>query len=794
MTLDRNNPGNRFNPQDPEAVEQVQADVRVRVPLNVPGQVLDSALRPETIQNRTWEAVHPADLGQILLNAIRNGQVSPAIVTQVWKRQPWRMLDVFDSVLDRSTPMYARLLEWRTIAQTNPAFEPNFKALNVDLVQRMEALRQGLEAFLNTQQASRQHLEGLMGRRSSNWIDGVWRDYRRSINFQRDPALSAGLLVGGVMVGMWLIRGRSRMARWARFGAGFTIFAAFLRKTYGITITEDLIARPLEQWGAPQMANAVRVFRDTLRAPFMGTEQRGSAVALIEHRLNVNGNDERTMLAGILRMSPGRFVTAYNAAKRASLGTAGATQLPEEVRELIREFQRNHQIADHLSGLNDNEKLRVFLRVADKYLAALGEGRDPQRGLAFLEGNFVSGRAYQVMIARANARRLRDGTLRADAQAITDVEGLQTASDAAASPVSDVNMLDVYLATAGDDFWRGLEGFQSVEARRARELRDALLSTARQGRDVVVSAATTVRDFVLNDVPRFFTDEVWPRAQSLAEAAWPRLKDFGQWVDTQQYQFRKNTEIGRLLETLAGGAVDAGSEVISVSGREMKKLAVWVSWKRLGNRIGTTDFNDWQTRMLSQATAQAGAPTIRMNLTQPADALVWRSLHDLGIVQVQNRSALDGTPTEVVVSNAEMRKFTEWLTLLSDVISTVGRPTLTFPPAGTPAPLPTPSAAPTTTPLNVPLLVGDLQTRINTLGFPSVMFRAHPSLPGTIEYVEAALTFTPPAPTDANRVIAQSVATDLQGKTALQIHNAYTAWLTRPAARLNERDPLTYVP
>lgn len=801
MTLEQDNAGRELPPEEQDATKQLsQAEVRVRVPINVPGQVLDSALSPESIQNRTWEAVHPADLGQILLNAIRNGQTSPAAVTQLWPRQPWRMLEVFENVLDRNTPMYARLVEWRTVAQTNPAFEPNFRALNVDLVQRMEALRQGLAAFLNAQQASRQQLEGLMARRPANWIEGVFRDYRRAINFQKQPATSAGLLIGGVMLGMWAIRGRSRMARWVRFGAGFTIFATFLKQTYGITITEDLIARPLEQWGAPQMANAVRVFRDTLRAPFMGTEQQGSAVALIEHRLNVNGNDERTMLAGILRMSPGRFLTAYNAAKRASLGTAGATQLPEEVRELIREFQRNHEISGHLAGLNDNEKLRVFLRVADKFLGALPEGRDPQRALAFLENNFVSGRAYQVMIARANARRLRNGTTVVDAQASTNVEALQTASDAAASPVSDVNMLDVYLATAPDDFWNGpngLQGFQSVQARRARELREALFAAARTTRDTVVSGAQTARDFVLNDVPRFMTDTVWPRVQSLAEAAWPRIQDFGQWVDNQQYNFRKNTEIGRLLESMAGAVGDIAGETITVSGREMKKLSVWVAWKRLENasRITDADLNDWSGRMLAQIAAQASAGTLTFNLTQPQDSVIWKNIHDLGIARVDNREQINAAAgTQVRISATEMRKLIDWLTVLSDVINTVGRPTVTLPTPAAPNPLPTAPGAPSTGPIDVPTLVGDLNTRINTLGFPSVTFRADPSQPGRIEYVESALTFAPPAPTDPDRVIARSLASDLQGKTAQQIHDAYTRWQARPAARINQRDPLNYTP
>ncbi len=669
MTIDTPFKGVPNQPTGDDGVaEQVNAETIVRIPIDVPGQVRDSALSVESIQNRTWEEVRPADLGQVLLNAIRSGQIQPAVVTQLWPRQPWRMLEVFGNVLDQTSPMYARLLEWQAVGQTNPAFEPNFRALNVDLVDRMEALRSGLEAFLNAQQNSRQHLESLMSRRSSNWLDGAFRDYRRTINFQRDPALSAGLLIGGVMVAGWLIKSKTRFAGWARLGLGFTVLAIFLKKNYGIQISEDLLARPLEQWGAPQMANAVRVFRDMLRAPFMGTSQQGSAVALLEHRLKINGEEERATLAGILRMRPGQFLNAYNAAKRASLSPSGATQLPPEVTDLIREFQRNRGISDQFSGLNDNEKLRVFLKVADKYLVSLGQGADPQRALGFIENNFVTGQGYRVLIARANARRLRDGSLRADTQVTTEIEALETASDAAGSPMSDVTMLDISLATAGDDLWEGLRDFQSVEARRARELREGLIAAARGTRDTIVSGATDIRDFVLQDALPYLKEDAWPRVQRFAEEeAWPALKDLGRWADNKQYTFRKETDIGRLLEDLVGTTASASVEGIKISGREVKKLSVWVAYKRIeGTGVSFNNFKLWEaeTRRTIEETSD-GTVTIPLN---PAEnnTPIWRALHDLEIATIDNRDELgNGTDaastTNITLSRAQATRLLAWL-------------------------------------------------------------------------------------------------------------------------------------
>ncbi|MBP9750727.1 MAG: hypothetical protein KBC95_02665, partial [Candidatus Peribacteraceae bacterium] len=662
---------------DRDALEHAAAEVTVRVPVETGRlEVRDSALAIEGIRNKTWEEVHPAELGRVLLNAINEGRIAPATVTQLWPRQPWRMLEIFEPILSRETPMYQKLIEWRDVGQNNPSFEPNFRALtdNAAVVQRMEAMMAGLNAYLATQQASRQHRESLTARRSSNWIDGVWREYRRSINFQRDPALSAGLVIGGVMVGMWFLRDKSNFARWARRGAAFTVLAVFLRQRYGIQITEDLIARPLEQWGAPQMANAVRVFRDTLRAPFVGRDQAGSSIALIEHRLGLSGNDERTMLAGMLRMSPGKFINAYNAAKRAQLSSNGTTQLPDEVRELIREFQRNHVLADHVSGLPDAEKLRVFLKVADKFLATLPEGRDPQRALSFLESNFVTGRAYRLMAARANARRNRDGSLAVDATVTTDVEGLQTAAEA--TPNSDVTMLDVFLATAPDDFWNGpnsLQGFQSVEARRARELRDALFATARRGRDLAVSGFNATRDFVLTDVPRFFTETAWPRIQAAAEAAWPTIRDVGQWANETQYSFRKNTAVGQLLEQMAGVVSSTVGETITVSGREMRKLSVSVAWKRVegslaaravpGEITSIRDSSIWGRDTL-RILESDGAATLPLGTGSNRDRNLacWRAMHDLGIIALGNRATLDApATTEAIVPATEREKLKLWL-------------------------------------------------------------------------------------------------------------------------------------
>lgn len=793
---------------DRDALEQASAEVAVRIPITTGRlEVRDSALAIEGIHNRTWEEVHPAELGRVLLNAINEGRIAPATVTQLWKRQPWRMLELFEPILSRETPLYQKLVEWRDVGQNNPAFEPNFRALNGEVVQRMDAMMAGLNAYLDTQQASRQHRESLTARRSSNPIDDLWRNYRKTIDFQRDPALSAGLVIGGVMVGMWFLRDRSNFARWARRGAAFTVLAVFLRQRYGIQITEDLIARPLEQWGAPQMANAVRVFRDTLRAPFVGREQAGSSIALIEHRLGLGGNDERAMLAGILKMSPGRFITAYNAAKRATLASSGTTRLPDEVREMIREFQRNHLISDHLNGLNDAEKLRVFIKVADKFLATLPEGRDPQRALSFLESNFVTGQAYRTLIARANARRTRDGRVVASAEVQTDVEGLQTAAEA--TPNSDISMLDVFLATAPDDFWSGpnsLEGFQSIEARRARELRDALFATVRRGRDAAVSGFNTTRDFVLNDVPRFFTDTAWPRIQAAAEAAWPTIRDIGQWVDETQYSFRKNTAVGQLLEQMAGVVSNTVGETITVSGREMRKLSVMVAYKRLEGAVRPMpDLNDWQDRMLAQARDQGAAPEFHLAFTQPQDRALWRAIHDLGIVSIGNRPALDAPDaTEVQISREETRKLIEWLKTLSDLKGTA-RPTLEIAPPATPTTLtrpgapfvPSDPAAPDGLPAGPELAasIAALQARVDVLGFPSVTFRASPTLPGIIEYVQADLTFAPAGAADApQRHIARSRVSDIRDRTGREIHDAYTAWQARPVARINERDPLTFIP
>jgi hypothetical protein len=690
-----------------------------RIEAVVPGRssllVGREPLSPEVMGPQTLEATNVRLLGLRLREAIDAGQVTTLDVTQNWRDEPWRAMPFLRSQLGAS-PMLSTLQEWGQQAGAPDAVQhperlQTWLALNQERVAPLQArwneLLTELNRYLDTQRSTITHLRSQRAGKPSNWIDGVWKDLRESVNFQRDPALSAGIVVGGAMLGLWLWRSKSRAAKFTRFAAGTTVLLTFLRHRYGIQVTEDLLARPLEQWGAPKAAEWLRNMRDTMLAPFAGKEGRGSAVALLHRRIGLNGREEELMFSGISTMSPQRFVAAYEAARRISQGPAGTpVQLPPEVRDLITEFQRNRGLSGTVRGLSDQEKLDAFLRVADKVLGVLPSGSNRDQALAFIRDRYVTGAFQQRLVAEASVTRRPGGDVRVDAVTDAEFQGLALlpAAVRTANQPGGLTMLDLLLVHGmREEDWQRVGTFTPNGA-AARDLMHDAEQAARDGWSFVLRNGQRVVTFVTDDIPRFLRDEAWPRIQPQLEGAWNQLQSAGVWTGDQAgkiYRFALDTPVGQILKEAVGAGADAVGGGFEMTGEQAKRLGVWLGWKRL--EAGGTSFADMDRFEKGDAsTAQPGI-TQQLNegrtsfpIRSATEAKIWRALHDKGIIQLENRGELgidtDPVPTaEARLSASEAAKLKEWLRLWRAIFTSATAPATT---PTTPAPAPTVTSGP----------------------------------------------------------------------------------------------------
>lgn len=668
----------------PDGTKARAADARISVP---PGAMIPPMQEQYTeqvlAQNGTMETASARELGLRLRQAMNLPIGDPrrmefAEIAHVWGSEPWRALPFLRTSLGLQSPMLSELARWESLAANQGIGSDHIQKLwqsstnpaDVALRSRWQKLHGDLLLYLQTQSTTLDHLRSDRKARSTNFLEKAGSDFWQYAweDMADHPVTSGALLVGGTMFAYSLFLGnfgKTRLGKAVKWGAGLTVLYSFLRDRYGFQLVEDVFASPLEKWGAPGAAKWIRDFRDTLTYPFRNREKQGSAFSYLARKLEVKDDDETTMLSAMLAMTPGNFLKAYNDAN--TIGTPNAqVKLPPEVRTVLNQMRGNQTISAKMDSYDDTEKVRLFKSVADKFLDKMPAGNRVQ-ALSLLRDRMVTGRYYKRVSSEARYEKDDQGREHPIVSASVVRDGVPAMEKAVktANANGSITMLDVAITHIIDEKdWSAMATY-SPEAAAAKDLLTASQNAARAAYETAADITKGAYNFFTGDVPRYWNEYVWPqlaKAGPVLGTVIDELKAVGKAGSDAIVSFGENTAVGQVMRTTLGWTKDQLKEGYRITANSAHQLAVFLEKKRLLSNIDSVAYNTWEDTFIAAASAPLDSEA---TYTFSGNLKLWKSIHDLGIATIENRSSLETgrADADAVMKGEQAKRLLDWVLL-----------------------------------------------------------------------------------------------------------------------------------
>lgn len=468
--------------------------------------------RPEPL-DRNFGGIQAEEMGMRLRQALARGDITKTQIDR-WVQEPWKAYPFLNNTLRTNDPMMASLGRWylasnvgrspeerRMLAEqwerTNPQSQ--------DLRMLVNSLHAGLTQTVNTRIATNTHLRQLREAQHTNALEGFgskFMDYMR--DWREHPLTAAGVVVGFYML-FKAVKNKNIGAVLGLGAVGVALYS-FLRDQYGIEPIESLVAKPLDTWGMNTAARWLRKTRDTLKRPFVPSEEEGSAFTYLGDKLSINGDDEKRMLGAIWDMRPGDFLAAHQQVLNAEMGPVNqAVRLPPAVRQILRQMGADQTMSRKWGNYTDRQRAQIFLRVSNKILQSMPGGM--RFGTKYISDRFVTG----AFFAQAGSRR---GGRMAGVNMAYPMEDRIMSDMQYAVQRADMRMGDVLISTVMDaQDWENIKGYKGGLG--AVQIIDGLQRGTRAVWDVGADAVGGTYNLLRNELPNTWNYNLLPFLQSV---------------------------------------------------------------------------------------------------------------------------------------------------------------------------------------------------------------------------------------------------------------------------------------
>jgi hypothetical protein len=659
---------------------------------------------------------------------LNNPKFSPAQLRE-WSVRPWMAYPFLAATLSPSPGMNA-LGSWYASAAGNPAtgdifarqWAIQFPDDAKELETRVATLSGGIGTTLNVQGTTNEHQRELREKTGINWLeDSFWKTKEFLWDdFSEHPATAIAAVVSLVFAYRFISK-RPTLFSMVGLAAGGTVLYTLAKDKFNFQPGE-WAAGLGEMVGGKPTGDFIRKLRDTIRAPFLGAEAKGSALAYFEREIGLNDEGEKIIFPALIRQNPAAMLAWYDQARVWELsGPPAGISLPGSLESDLQ--QQN--MPSWFRELPQERKAMLVLQAMKKTFGHIGrndKGIDP---LAFVRSRFIDGSYYDEAYGEWHnglessqpgdllyKARHTDPTARSIAQRMKQLTR---------SGSGQMDVLDLLLMTEGnpEKIAQFFPGFTVAEV--VKFFADAGKKVATIANDFVIKptvkfATETVPNFVVNDVPKIIdaisktlekNGITVENASLLLKQALDSAIAAGKTVVT----FAEGTPMWRILRDAGVLTFNDATKLWEMSIHAAEQLAVWLDWQRFEQQYMAADFPNWKNQIFDTANkilkAEAhpagldiAAGSKLFELRNPQHREVWNLLKSTGVITTYVEHDVGGK-TYIQIEPPSTTRLEERLKILLPILEPRKAPQPPAPPQVPPPPV-APGAPPAVPPAPPP--------------------------------------------------------------------------------------------